>query len=261
MELYPSRDGLQSTGLSHSSVANRAFQGNFGMPKGNQAKGKSRETVAVNYALQHQGTDNEALPAAFRPWGVCHGEIVRNTYQGISTEYGMLFRVFDKENEAFAKRVGKDCSICTYQKHVIVWRYVVEFIKKKYKWTNMSMNGGLHPWLLPVPAQRGRAGTIIRVCILHTVETHRHRSPLQREDSKKPVCDIPPSLTRWKETSNCPTAILWICTPCQRSRHLLSELVHRVRQVYVMPCWESCTCEKKGKYCWLRWTARGTDLG
>lgn len=109
--------------------------------KGNRAKGKSREAVAVNYALGNikaqitkhyqRLSDREAFVTA---------EMVRNAYQGIGTEYETLLRAFDKENEAFAKRVGKDRSKRTYLKHVIVRRYVAEFIKKKYKRTDMGMN-------------------------------------------------------------------------------------------------------------------------
>ena len=109
--------------------------------KGNRAKGKSREAVAVNYALDNikaqitkhyqRLSDREAFVAA---------EMVRNAYQGIGTEYETLLRVFDKENEAFAKRVGKDRSKRTYQKYLTVRKYVAEFIKKHYKRTDMAMN-------------------------------------------------------------------------------------------------------------------------
>ena len=109
--------------------------------KGNKAKGKSREAMAVNYALDNikaqitkhyqRLSDREAFVTA---------EMVRNAYQGIGTEYETLLRAFDKENEAFAKRVGKDRSINTYNKHLIVRKYVAEFIKKQYKRADMAMN-------------------------------------------------------------------------------------------------------------------------
>ena len=101
--------------------------------KGNRAKGKSREAVAVNYALDNikaqitkhyqRLSDREAFVTA---------EMVRNAYQGIGTEYETLLRAFDKENEAFAKRVGKDRSKRTYQKYLTVRKYVAEFIKRHY---------------------------------------------------------------------------------------------------------------------------------
>ena len=109
--------------------------------KGNRAKGKSREAVAVNYALDNikaqitkhyqRLSDREAFVTA---------EMVRNAYQGIGTEYETLLRAFDKENEVFAKRVGKDRSKRTYQKYLTVRKYVAEFIKRQYKRTDMAMN-------------------------------------------------------------------------------------------------------------------------
>ena len=109
--------------------------------KGNRAKGKSREAVTVNYALDNikaqitkhyqRLSDREAFVTA---------EMVRNAYQGIGTEYETLLRAFDKENEAFAKRVGKDRSKRTYQKYLTVRKYVTEFIKRQYKRTGMAMN-------------------------------------------------------------------------------------------------------------------------
>ena len=56
-------------------------------------------------------------------------EMVRNAYQGIGTEYETLLRAFDKENAAFAKRVGKDRAKNTYNKYLVVRKYVAEFIK------------------------------------------------------------------------------------------------------------------------------------
>ena len=76
--------------------------------KGNRAKGKSKESRDINLTLDNikaqiikhyqRISDREAFVTA---------EMVRNAYQGIGTEYETLLRAFDKENEAFAKRVGK----------------------------------------------------------------------------------------------------------------------------------------------------------
>lgn len=109
--------------------------------KGNRAKGKSKEAQAVNFALENikaqitkhyqRISDREAYVTA---------ELVRNAYQGIGTEYETLLRALDKENEAFSKRVGKDRSLNTYRKHLIVRKYVAEFIKKQYKRNDLGMN-------------------------------------------------------------------------------------------------------------------------
>ena len=42
-------------------------------------------------------------------------------------------------------------------------------------------------------------------------------------------------LMRWKNVPRCPTDIIWKLIPSLWSWHLLSELIHRVRQVYAMP--------------------------
>ena len=109
--------------------------------KGNRAKGKSKESRDVNLALDNikaqiikhyqRISDREAFVTA---------EMVRNAYQGIGTEYETLLRAFDKENEAFAKRVGKDRSLSTYQKYLTVRKYLAEFIKINYKRTDIAMN-------------------------------------------------------------------------------------------------------------------------
>ena len=73
--------------------------------KGNRAKGKSREAVAVNYALDNikaqitkhyqRLSDREAFVTA---------EMVRNAYQGIGTEYETLLRAFDNMLRSLSRR-------------------------------------------------------------------------------------------------------------------------------------------------------------
>ena len=77
--------------------------------KGNRAKGKSLEARETNLALDNikaqiikhyqRISDREAYVTA---------EMVRNAYQGLGGEYETLLGAFDKENEVFKKRVGKD---------------------------------------------------------------------------------------------------------------------------------------------------------
>ncbi len=87
--------------------------------KGNKAKGKSMEARETNLALdnikaqiikhyQHI-SDREAYVTA---------EMVRNAYQGLGGEYETLLGAFDKENEVFKKRVGKDRVRATYMARV-----------------------------------------------------------------------------------------------------------------------------------------------
>ena len=89
--------------------------------KGNRAKGKSVEARETNLALDNIKTqiikhyqrisDREAFVTA---------EMVRNAYQGIGGEYETLLKAFDRENEVFKKRVGKDRKLATYQSHATV---------------------------------------------------------------------------------------------------------------------------------------------
>ena len=66
-------------------------------------------------------------------------EMVRNAYQGIGGEYETLLKAFDRENEVFKKRVGKDRKLATYQSRVVARNYVAAFIKSFYKRSDMSM--------------------------------------------------------------------------------------------------------------------------
>ena len=87
--------------------------------KGNKAKGKSREARDINLALDNikaqiikhyqRISDREAFVTA---------EMVRNAYQGIGSEYETLLKAFDRENEVFKKRVGKDRVMATYRARV-----------------------------------------------------------------------------------------------------------------------------------------------
>ena len=90
--------------------------------KDNRVKGKSREARETNLAF-----DN------------IKAEMVRNAYQGIGSEYETLLKAFDRENEVFKKRVGKDRKLATYQSRVMARNYVAAFIKSFYKRSDMSM--------------------------------------------------------------------------------------------------------------------------
>ena len=93
--------------------------------KGNRAKGKSKEARDINLALDNikaqiikhyqRISDREAFVTA---------EMVRNAYQGIGSEYETLLKAFDRENEVFKKRVGKDRVMATYRSRVVARNHV-----------------------------------------------------------------------------------------------------------------------------------------
>ena len=66
-------------------------------------------------------------------------EMVRNAYQGIGSEYETLLKAFDRENEVFKKRVGKDRVMATYRARVRARNHVAAFIKSFYRRSDMSM--------------------------------------------------------------------------------------------------------------------------
>ena len=108
--------------------------------KGTRAKGKSKEARDINLALDNikaqiikhyqRISDREAFETA---------EMVRNAYQGIGSEYETLLKAFDRENEVFKKRVGKDRVMATYRSRVVARNHVAAFIKSFYRRTDMSM--------------------------------------------------------------------------------------------------------------------------
>ena len=65
--------------------------------------------------------------------------MVRNAYQGIGSEYETLLNAFDKENDTFKKRVGKDRVLATYRARVRARNHVAAFIKSFYRRSDMSM--------------------------------------------------------------------------------------------------------------------------
>ena len=92
--------------------------------KGNRAIGKSKEAKEVNFVL-----DN------------IKAQIAKHYQRLYDREaFVTLLRAFDKENAAFAKRVGKDRAKTIYNKYLTVRKYVAEFIKYQYKRSDMSMN-------------------------------------------------------------------------------------------------------------------------
>ena len=102
--------------------------------KGNKAKGKSMEARETNLVLDNikaqiikhyqRISDREAYVTA---------EMVRNAYQGLGGEYETLLGAFDKENEVFKKRVGKDRVRATYMARVRARNHVAAFIRSHYK--------------------------------------------------------------------------------------------------------------------------------
>ena len=108
--------------------------------KGNCAKGRSKEALQINRDLDNikaqiikhyqRLSDREAFVTA---------EMVRNAYQGLGSEYETLLGAFDKDNEKFLQRVGKDRTIGTYHTLVRARNRVASFIKSRYRRSDIAM--------------------------------------------------------------------------------------------------------------------------
>ena len=108
--------------------------------KGNCARGRSKEALQINRDLDNikaqiikhyqRLSDREAFVTA---------EMVRNAYQGLGSEYETLLGAFDKDNEKFLQRVGKDRTIGTYHTLVRARNRVASFIKSRYRRSDIAM--------------------------------------------------------------------------------------------------------------------------
>ena len=163
--------------------------------KGNRAKGKSLEARETNLALDNikaqiikhyqRISDREAFVTA---------EMVRNAYQGIGGEYETLLKAFDRENEVFKKRVGKDRKLgdlpvkgsgkelCGGVHQVVLqaqrYVYAGAYARLHQGVCGLSLHGsGI--------AQRHDMGEV------HVAERRGDACALQRADTEKPVCAVP----------------------------------------------------------------------
>jgi site-specific recombinase XerD len=108
--------------------------------KGNRAKGKGEEAQRINHALDKIKARIIELYNQIREReNFVTAEMVRNAYQGIGNEYETLLRAFDKFIADFSKRVGKDRTAETFQKHCCVRNHVANFIGSYYKRKDMAM--------------------------------------------------------------------------------------------------------------------------
>lgn len=109
--------------------------------KANRAVGRSRRAREVNQTLddirlkliQHYRrlTERDEYVTA---------EMVRNAYQGISDNSKTLLEAFDRENQLFLRRCGKDRALSSYKVFVRNRNYVADFIHTRYHRKDMLLN-------------------------------------------------------------------------------------------------------------------------
>ena len=163
--------------------------------KGNRAKGKSKEARDVNLALDNikaqiikhyqRLSDREAFVTA---------EMVRNAFQGLSTEYETLLGAFDKDNESFRKRIGIDWAEGSYKVRVRSRNHLAAFIKKCYRRSDISMleltSDFIKEYEIYLSTDAGlHNASVWSNCMW--AENNRGEGPLQRADTEKPVCPVP----------------------------------------------------------------------
>ena len=120
--------------------------------------------------------------------------MVRNAYQGLGGEYETLLGAFDKENEVFKKRVGKDRVRATYMARVRARNHVAAFIRSHYKRNDISM-----PELTPDFIKEfavflsNEAGLHngSNMGKLHVAERCGDAGAFQRTYTEKSVCPVP----------------------------------------------------------------------
>lgn len=66
-------------------------------------------------------------------------EKVKNAYLGLGMKHETILKVFAQHNEDFEKQVGKMKSKSTYQKYCTVYRHLQDFIRYRYKVSDMAL--------------------------------------------------------------------------------------------------------------------------
>lgn len=66
-------------------------------------------------------------------------EKVKNAYLGLGMKHETILKVFAQHNEDFEKQVGKMKSKSTYQKYCTVYRHLQDFIRYRYKVSDIAL--------------------------------------------------------------------------------------------------------------------------
>ncbi|MDR0505579.1 MAG: site-specific integrase [Dysgonamonadaceae bacterium] len=102
--------------------------------------GRSNEAVQINNILDgiraKIQSHYHSLLAGGR--GVT-AEILKNSFLGIDDSYETVLTIFDKHNADLKKLVGVDKSDSTYKKYLLARQRVAEFIRYRYKMTDMQL--------------------------------------------------------------------------------------------------------------------------
>ena len=74
-------------------------------------------------------------------------EKVRNVFLGMGMNHETLLAVFRQHNEDYEKQVGKIKSLRSYWKYCIVYKHLEEFIKQRYKVSDIALKELAHAFI------------------------------------------------------------------------------------------------------------------
>lgn len=108
--------------------------------RSNRVRGRSTVALEANRHLDkvRVGINNKYKEIAERDNYVT-AEKVKNAFLGLEMRHETLLKVYAQHNEDFAKQVGKMRSKSTYEKYIIVYNHLAEFIKIRYRVSDIAL--------------------------------------------------------------------------------------------------------------------------
>lgn len=108
--------------------------------RSNRVSGRSTVALEANRHLDkvRVGINNKYKEIAERDNYVT-AEKVKNAFLGLEMRHETLLKVYAQHNEDFAKQVGKMRSQSTYEKYLVVYNHLAEFIKIRYRVSDIAL--------------------------------------------------------------------------------------------------------------------------
>lgn len=105
-----------------------------------RASGRTTEAKETNLFLDNIRVGvNTHYREIFDKDNYVTAEKVKNAYLGLGMKHETILKVFAQHNEDFVKQVGKMKSKSTYQKYCTVYRHLQDFIRYRYKVSDIAL--------------------------------------------------------------------------------------------------------------------------
>lgn len=105
-----------------------------------RASGRTAEAKETNLFLDNIRVGvNTHYREIFDKDNYVTAEKVKNAYLGLGMKHETILKVFEQHNKDFEKQVGKMKSKSTYQKYCTVYKHVQEFIRYRYKVSDIAL--------------------------------------------------------------------------------------------------------------------------